>query len=186
MRVRPEFVYFGLGENSTGVHARAQPGITLTDISPPTAVSQPLGEIGDNGITGYRIEKTVRLKIGIKDADGLAPTYPVLVGLAAGGSRHGQVVLDPDGNRITCATASFLWHEYDQNGNVTQNNEVFEFTLGTLSTYVGAEPDPGNPGHVRPVWGEAEVLTVGVATFDQNGVTLLSERDVPVHPLPAE
>jgi RHS repeat-associated protein len=160
--------------------------VTLTDISPPTGVSQPLGEIGSGGITGYRIEKTVKLRIDIKDADGLAPAYPVLVALAVGGPRHGQVILDPEGTRITCDKATFLWHEYDQNGNVTQNNEVFEYTLGTLSTYVGAEPDPNNPGHVRPVWGEAESLTVGVATFDQNGVTLQSARDIPVHLRPAK
>jgi hypothetical protein len=71
--------------------------------------------------------------------DALAPNYPVLIGLAVGGPRHGQVILDPEGNRIVCDRATFLWHEYDQNGNVTTLNEVFEYRLGTLTTYVGAQ-----------------------------------------------
>lgn len=109
---------------------------------------------------GHRIEKNARLKLEIKDATGAEPTYPVLVQLAMGGPQHGQVILDPDVNRIACNRAVFVWHDRDDQGNLIAANEEFEIGMGTLSSYVGVAPDPVTPGQVVPVWGTAELLNL--------------------------
>jgi hypothetical protein len=133
---------------------------TLSDLTPPTGGTDPNGLVGVDGIHGHRIEKNARLKLEIKDATGAEPTYPVLVQLAMGGPRHGQVILDPDVNRIACDVAAFIWHDRDDQGNVIAENEEFEIGMGTLSSYVGVAPDPVTPGQVVPVWGTAELLNL--------------------------
>ncbi len=133
---------------------------TLTDLTPPATGGPAAGEVGIDGIHGHRIEKNARLKLEITDALGQAPTYPVLVQLALGGPQHGQVILDPDGNRIACNTAAFIWHDRDDQGNLIAPNEEFEIGMGTLSSYVGVAPDPVTPGQVIPVWGTAELLNL--------------------------
>jgi len=129
--------------------------VTLTDLTPSTGQTQPNGEVGVEGIHGHRIEKTARLKLDITDATGQAPTYPVLVQLAVGGPRHGTLILNPDGSQVVCDQAAFLWHE-----SVGLPNDQFAYTMGTYAAYVGVEPDPNNPGQVRPVWGTAEALNL--------------------------
>lgn len=133
---------------------------TLTDLTPPTAGGPANGEVGAGGVHGHRIEKDVRLKLEITDATGSEPTYPVLVQLALGGPRPGQVILDPDGARIACDVAAFTWHDRDDAGTLIAPNEEFEIGMGTLALYVGAAPDPGNAGQIIPVWGTAELLTL--------------------------
>jgi hypothetical protein len=133
---------------------------TLTDLTPPTGGTDPNGLVGIDGIHGHRIEKNARLKLEITDALGAEPTYPVLVQLAMGGPRHGQVILDPDGTRIACNVAAFIWHDRDDQGNLIAANEQFEIGMGTLSSYVGVAPDPVTPGQVVPVWGTAELLNL--------------------------
>ena len=133
---------------------------TLTDLTPPATGGPASGEVGVDGIHGHRIEKNARLKLEIADALGQAPTYPVLVQLALGGPQHGQVILDPDLNRIACNRAVFIWHDRDDQGNLIAANEEFEIGMGTLSSYVGAAPDPVTPGQVVPVWGTAELLNL--------------------------
>jgi hypothetical protein len=133
---------------------------TLTDLTPSTGGTDPNGLVGVDGIHGHRIEKNARLKLEITDTLGQAPTYPVLVQLALGGPQHGQVILDPDGNRIACNVAAFVWHDRDDQGNLLAANEQFEIGMGTLSSYVGVAPDPVTPGQVIPVWGTAELLNL--------------------------
>ena len=134
--------------------------VTLTDLTPSTGKTEPNGEVGVDGIHGHRIEKTVNLKLDVKDATGAEPTYPVLVQLALVGPRMGRLILDRNGSSIECSRASFLWHERDAQGALTDLNDTFAYRLGTLSLYVGVAPDPNTPGQVTPVWGTAELLSL--------------------------
>ena len=131
---------------------------TLTDLTPSTGQTQPNGEVGVDGIHGHRIEKTARVKIGIRDSTGAEPAYPVLVQLAVGGPRHGTLILDPDGSALECTQVAFLWHDRDAQGNLIAANEEFGYRMGTYAAYVGVTADPGHPGQVVPVWGTAEAL----------------------------
>jgi hypothetical protein len=49
-------------------------------------------------------------------------------------------------------------------------NEELEYKLGTYAPYVGAIPDPQNPGQLKPVWGTGEVLTLQLSTVDTSGI----------------
>lgn len=62
----------------------------------------------------------------------------MLVHLKLGGPRPGRLILDPDGNRVECEQASFLWHERDAEGRIIALNEEFEYRLGTFAPLVGA------------------------------------------------
>ncbi|MGV8040941.1 MAG: carboxypeptidase regulatory-like domain-containing protein [Thermoanaerobaculaceae bacterium] len=156
---------------------------TLTDLTPPTGGTTPQGEVGADGITGHRIEKTIRLKLEVKDATGQTPTHPVLVQMAVDGARHGHLVFDPDGTRRTCSSGAFLWHEPDGQGGTIPNDEV-ELTLGTLALWAGERPNPQDPSHVLPVWGTAEVLDVAVQPIVDGAPQAPSVRGVRVHPEP--
>jgi hypothetical protein len=152
--------------------------VTLTDLTPSTGQSSPNGLVDTTtGIHGHRIEnadgtsKKIRLKIDVKDSAGNAPTHPVLVSLSVGGPQHGTLIVDPDGNKVECTQASFLWHERDAQGAIIAANEEFEYRLGTLATYVGATPDPAHSGQVLPVWGAAEGLDLTISTIDGTGET---------------
>jgi hypothetical protein len=156
--------------------------VTLTDLTPSTGQSQPNGVVDTaTGIHGHRIEKTIRMKIDITDATGVAPTYPVLVHLSIAGPFHGKLILDPDGNRVECDQASFLWHERDAQGNIIALNEEFEYELGTFAPYVGAIPDAGSPGGLKPVWGTGEALGLVISTMDGSGTTTHLSRTFGVH-----
>jgi hypothetical protein len=170
--------------------------VTLTDLTPSTGQTLPNGLVDTvTGIHGHRIEnadgtsKTIRLKIDVKDSTGNAPTHPVLVSLSVGGSQHGTLIVDPDGNKVECKQASFLWHERDAQGNVIAPNEEFEYRLGTFANYVGETPDPAHPGQVLPVWGTTEGLVVTISTVDGSGsptpLTMFT-REFPVHPEPGK
>ena len=142
---------------------------TLTDLTPSTGGTEANGVVDTAGIHGHRIEKSVRLKLEVTDALGAEPTYPVLVQLAMGGPQHGQVILDPDGTRVTCDQAAFIWHDRDAQGTLIAANEEFEIGMGTLSSYVGVAPDPVTPGQVIPVWGTAELLNLS-AQAKESGI----------------
>lgn len=73
----------------------------------------PSRQVERSSTDGHRIEKTIRLKLGIKDSGGAEPTYPVLVQMAVGGPRHGTLNLDPDGSALECTQVAFLWHDRD-------------------------------------------------------------------------
>jgi hypothetical protein len=128
---------------------------TLTDLT-----ADPDHEVGTEGIHGYRIQKTARLKLEVKDATGVEPAYPVLVQLALGGPHHGTLILDPDGNQVACVRAAFVWHERDGQGTLIAPNEEFEYRMGTYAAYVGVAPDLNHPDQVVPVWGTAETLNL--------------------------
>ena len=105
-----------------------------------------------------------------------------------GGPRHSQVILDPDGTRITCNTAAFIWHERDSQGTLIAANEEFEVGMGTYAAYAGVAPDPVTPGQVVPVWGTAEILNLAAqAKVQVNGAwadpLLLAYN---VHPEPGQ
>lgn len=108
------------------------------------------------------LREAARLKLEIKDAAGQVPTYPILVTMALGGTHSGTLILDPDGRRVECKQARFLWHERDAQGNLVALNEEFEYRMGTRSAYVGAIADPQNPGQVKPVWGTTESLAIEI------------------------
>ena len=170
-----------------GVNAAAlQPPltITLTDETPSTGGTLPNGVVDSAGIHGHRIVKTIRMKLDIKDATGQAPAYPVLVHLTLSGPAHGTLILDPDGNRIQCSQASFLWHERNAQNQIIALNEEFEYTLGTYAPYVGAVPDPLNLNQLKPVWGTGEVLGMTVATVNSGGVTTQLTQTFKVRPEP--
>jgi hypothetical protein len=160
--------------------------VTLTDETPSTGQSQPNGVVDALGIHGHRIEKTIRMKIDIKDKDGATPPHAVLVNLALAGPSHGTLILDPDGNRIQCSTASFLWHERDAQGNIVALNEELEYQLGTYAPYVGAIPDTQNPSVLKPVWGTAEVLGLVISTVDSTGSNLRQPYSYKVKPEPGK
>ena len=65
--------------------------MTLTDMTPSTGGTIPNGLVDSSGIHGHRIEKTIRMKIDIKDGLGGAPAFPVLVHLAVSGPAHGTL-----------------------------------------------------------------------------------------------
>ncbi|MBK9375016.1 MAG: hypothetical protein IPN03_15145 [Holophagales bacterium] len=158
--------------------------VTLADVSP----GKPEGgvPIGEKGIEGYRIEKTVHLKIDVRDRDGNTPPHPVLLRLSVAGpiSRTGMLILDPNGARRQCKTAFLVWHDRDAQGTVIEN-DLIEYRLGTLSVLPGVEPDPDHPGQVKPVWGVAELLdvTAEVVTTDS---TVISRKAFPLRPLPGK
>ena len=168
--------------------AAVQPPFTVvvTDLTPSTGQSQQNGVVGAEGIHGHRVEKTIRLKLEITDGTGVAPTYPVLVHLALSGPKHGKLILDPDGNRVECDQASFLWHERDAQGNIIALNEELEYKLGTYAPFVGAVPDPQNPPSLKPVWGTGEVLGLVISTVDSGGVTTQLMKTYKVHPEPGK
>ncbi len=140
--------------------------VTLTDLTPKTGQTTGTEVIAFEGIHAHRVNKTIRVKIEIKDAGGAEPTYPVLVNLSLAGVPPGTLILDPDGARKECQSASFLWHERDAQGQIIAPNDEFEYRLTTRSAFVGVKPDPQNPGGVLPVWGTSEFLSVFFGTFD--------------------
>jgi hypothetical protein len=153
--------------------------VTVTDLSPSTGQSVANGPVDlATGIHGHRVTKAdgtpneIRLTIDIKDSTGNAPDYPVLVDLSLATVwtiRPGTIILDPDGARLECPNASFIWHERDAQGNIVALNEEIGYRYGTYAAYVGATPDPDNPGHVKPVWGPTEAITLTLFTVDPNG-----------------
>jgi hypothetical protein len=157
--------------------------VTITDLTPKTGQSTGTEVIGVDGIHEHRVNKTIRMKISIKDANGLEPTYPVLVHVAVLGDPPGMLILDPDGARIECQSASFLWHEPDGQGGYIANDE-FEYHLTTRSAFVGVKPDPQNAGEVLPVWGTSEFLSVFFGTFDDETGALTNQFSAKygVHP----
>lgn len=178
---------------AAGVNASAVQGpftVTLTDLTPKTGQpSTPPAEevIGVAGINKHRVDKTIKIRIGIKDAAGAEPTYPVLVRLSlVGGTPSGTLILDPEGARIPCQSASFLWHERNAEGQIIALNEEFEYQLTKRSVFVGVKPDPENPGEVLPVWGTTESLNAFFGTFDAEDGTLTNQFSAyyGVHPEP--
>lgn len=89
--------------------------------------------------------------------------------------RAGTLILDPDGARTPCQSASFLWHERDAQGQIIALNEEFEYQLTKRSVFVGVKPDPENPGEVLPVWGTTEFLNASFGTFDAEDGTLTNQ-----------
>ncbi len=132
--------------------------VKIIDETPSTGQTTPNGEVDVRGIHGHRIQKRIRLRIEIKDALQQVPSYPVLVNMTVSGLEHGTLILDPEGTPRECDHHSFLWHERDAQGTLIPN-EIVDYQLGTFARYVGAEPDPLQPGQVKPVWGTAEVLS---------------------------
>jgi RHS repeat-associated protein len=153
---------------------------TLTDLTSPTGTNgAPSSRVVDaSGIKDHRIEKTVKLRLDIKDARGQTPDYPVLVELAVGGPRHGQVIVDPDGAALPCDQASFLWHE---SGN---SNEQFGYKLGTLALFAGLTQ--GSSGSMEPYWDVAEGLDMRVSTVDAAGLETQWEDGWGTHPEPGK
>jgi hypothetical protein len=152
--------------------------LTLTDAGPSPG-SGSGHTVGPEGIVGHRIGSTIRIRLGIR-TQSESQLSQILVHVSVGGSRHGTVILDPDGARKECSEATFLWGDRtDTNGQYIFNKE-FDYRLGTLATYVGVEPDPDHPGLVKPVWGTAETLTVTLQTA--NG----PETAFYVHPEPGK
>lgn len=178
---------------AAGVNASSVQGpftVTLKDLTPKTGEpSTPPAEevIGVTGINSHRVDKTIRIRFEIKDAAGAEPTYPVLVRLSlVGGTPSGTLILDPDGARTPCQSASFLWHERDAQGQIIALNEEFEYQLTKRSVFVGVKPDPENPGEVLPVWGTTEFLSASFGTFDAQDGTLTNQfsANYSVHPEP--
>ena len=97
------------------------------------------------GITGHRVTKEIRLKLTVLDASQQEPAYPVLMTIALAGSAPGSLIVDPDGLRVPCKQARFVWHERDAQGSLVALNEEFEYQLGTRAAYVGAVPDCASP-----------------------------------------
>ena len=158
--------------------------VTLSDVSPG---KPPEGApIGEKGIEGYRIEKTVNLKIDVKDRDGNEPQHPVLLRLTVAGpaSRTGMLIVGPASAPKECKEAWVVWHARDAQGTLIRN-DLIDYRLGTLSLLPGVEPDPDHPGQVKPVWGVAELLdvTAEVITTDS---TVISQKAFAVRPLPGK
>ena len=156
--------------------------VTLTDNTPPTGGTGANGVVGADGIHGHRVGKTISLQLDIKDANGAAPTYPVLVQLNSVGVRHGAIILGPDGEAVTCPSASLVWRPTDDQGGPFAN--VVRYQLGTLSLYVGVQPDPNNSSQILPVWGSAESLVVFAEAKATGQPTATSTVMVGVHPQP--
>jgi RHS repeat-associated protein len=153
--------------------------VTLTDMTPPIGGGAGNRVIDFQGIRDHRIEKTVRIKVDIKDGHGATPNYPVLVELAVGGPRHGSLILDPDGAQVTCSEASFVWHDVGPGPN-----DQFAYKLGTLSLFGGVAEDES--GTYRPVWDEAETLGTQVSTIDSAGDELQFENSWAARPDPGK
>jgi hypothetical protein len=173
--------------------------VDLTDLSPVTGQTVANGLVDPTtGIQGHRItaadgtQNTIRLQIDIKDSTGNEPTYPVLVSLSLAGphsAQPGTLILDPDGAKIECANAAFIWHERDAQGNIIALNEEIEYRYGTYAAYVGAIADPQNPGHTLPVWGTTESLSLTLYTVDSTGnpsPTTVFNVTYDVHPEPGK
>jgi hypothetical protein len=176
----------------TAANLNAPFDVVLTDVTPGEAE----GAVDTtSGIHGHRIERAdgtsrvLRLHLEVKDASGNTPTHPVLVSLAVGGPQHGTLILDPDGTRLECVQASFVWHERDAQGNLIAANDEFEYRLGTLAVYAGAVPDQAHPGQVLPVWGETESVRVTINTVDGSGNAsplTMFDSEYPVLPEPGK
>ncbi|HQP88629.1 MAG TPA: carboxypeptidase regulatory-like domain-containing protein, partial [Thermoanaerobaculia bacterium] len=164
--------------------------LSLEDLTPKPGESAPPGVLDTTeGINGHRIERTVRLRLDIKDATESAPTHPVLVQMAVGGPKAGKLILDPDGARIECTSVSFLWHDRDAQGKPAEKNEIVEYRLGEYAPLVGFKPDEQAPGTVEPVWGVAEQLKIALSAPDESGSeTWERTLDVsyPVRPQPGK
>ncbi len=157
--------------------------VVVTDLTPSTGQSEENGEVGVEGIHGHRIEKTIRLRIEVKDKDGQVPDHPVLVAVALDGPKADTLILDPNGARLECKRASFLWKP-----GVPGTQEI-EYRLGTYSRYVGPIPDPANPQAVNPVWGVTEQFGVGIFVPLPNGdpdPAAALQRWFGVHPEPGK
>jgi hypothetical protein len=160
--------------------------LVLTDLTPSTGQSDPNGEIGPEGIHGHRVEKEIRVRIDIKDANGSMVDHPVLVHLELGGhgadiSKLGRLILDPEGARIECTSATFVWHEENAQGQIIAFNDEIKYRLGKHAPYVGAIADPDNPGSVKAVWGLGEVLSAEIRIEDFGSVIDASARAIGVH-----
>lgn len=151
--------------------------VTLEDLTPSTGESTPNGPVGSQGIFGHRVEKEIRLRILVRDASGLEPTYPVLVSVSIGGGAAGQVILDPDGTRVECPSATFVWHERDASGAIVALNEVIGYRLGTYADFVGLDLS------LDPVWNATELFKVKTFTPGQEEPTL---QVFGVHPEPGK
>lgn len=151
--------------------------VTLEDLTPSTGGSTPNGPVGDKGIYGHRVEKEIRLRISVRDANGNEPGYPVLVSVYVGGWASGQIILDPEGARIECPSATFVWHERDVNGAIVALNEVVGYRLGTYSDFVGLDLS------LRPVWKWTELFEVKTFTPGQEEPSL---QVFGVHPEPGK
>ena len=151
--------------------------VTLEDLTPSTGQETPNGPVGDKGIYGHRIEKEIRLRIRVHDASGNEPDYPVLVSLSVGGRAAGQLILDPDGSRIECPTATFIWHERDANGVIVALNEIVGYRLGTYSDFVGLDRS------LKPVWNWTELFQVKTFTPGQEQPSV---QVFGVHPEPGK
>lgn len=159
--------------------------VTLEDLTPVAGQPDPPRPVGEKGIVGHRIEKSVRLRIIVKDRDGNEPPHPVLLRLSAAGPRPGTLVFDPDGTRKECRQGLLVWHDRDAQGNLIPN-DLLEYRLGTLSLLPGVEPDPDHPGQVRPVWGVAEVLSIASEAITTTEATAVNRQAIPVRPQPGK
>ena len=120
--------------------------VTLRDLTPGSGQSSPDVPLSTSaGITGHRVTKEIRLKLTVLDASQQEPAYPVLMTIALAGSAPGSLIVDPDGLRVPCKQARFVWHERDAQGSLVALNEEFEYQLGTRAAYVGAVPDCASP-----------------------------------------
>ncbi|HYN40716.1 MAG TPA: DUF6531 domain-containing protein, partial [Thermoanaerobaculia bacterium] len=151
--------------------------VSLEDLTPSTGASTPNGPVGDEGIYGHRVEKEIRLRISVRDANGNEPDYPVLVSVFVGGWASGQIILDPEGSRIECPSATFVWHERDANGVIVALNEVVGYRLGTYSDFVGLDLS------LKPVWNWTELFEVKTFTPGQEEPSL---QAFGVHPVPGK
>ncbi|POO76312.1 hypothetical protein C1T30_43895, partial [Bacillus sp. MBGLi97] len=76
----------------------------------------------------------------------------------------------PDGARIECESVSFLWHDQDAQGNVTDPNAIVEYRLGEYSAIEGFIADGQTPGAVKPVWRTTEELEIVLSAPDASGM----------------
>ena len=160
---------------SAQIHAPLS--VSLEDLTPSTGESTANGPVGEEGIHGHRIEKEIRLRIMVRDANGNEPDYPVLVSVSVGGRAAGTVILDPDGARIECPTATFVWHQRDESGTMVAPNEIVGYRLGTLSSFLGV--DTG----LKPVWNWTELFEVETFTPGQEEPSV---QVFGVHPEPGK
>ena len=120
--LQPTSCQDGLGFQAFAVDPAAQVlgplTVSLEDLTPRSGESSPNGPVGDDGIWGHRVEKEIRLRVTVRDASGAEPLYPVLVSMAVGGRAAGMLILDPDGARLECPVATFVWHERDASGTI--------------------------------------------------------------------
>ncbi len=164
--------------------------LTLEDLTSKPGESTPPGvRDTEKGIEGHRVDKTIRMRLTVKDATGNVPSHPVLVQMAVGGPKAGKIILDPDGSRIECSSVSFLWHDQDAQGHVTDPNEEFEYHLGEYAELAGFEANAQVPGAVKAVWGDAEVLDIVLSAPDASGAETwdrILDVTYPVRPEPGK